>query len=104
MPINIRSLDFESEEYVAAVEKVQQEVGLTKVEDKQNKIDLPIADILRAIRYLDMQRNEKDDLMDGNGQHGFQSMRQEDLYSTQASLQTAGVNKISPGQYPCIYG
>ena len=34
MTINIRSLDFASEEYVAAVEKVQQEV--TKVEDKQN--------------------------------------------------------------------
>ena len=104
MPINIRSLDFESEEYVAAVEKVQQEVGLTKVEDKQNKIDLPIADILRAIRYLDMQRNEKDYPMDGNGQHGFQSMRPEDLYATPASLRTAGVNKVSSGQYPCIYG
>ncbi len=40
--------------------------------------------------------------MGGNGQHGFQAMRLEDLYSTPESLQA--VSKISPGQHPCIYG
>jgi hypothetical protein len=104
MFINIQSLKFGLEKYVAAVEKIQQEVGLTNVDDKQNKIDLPIADVLRAIRYRNMQRKEQDYPMDCNGQHGFQSMRLEDLYSSPASLQAAGVNKISPGQYPCIYG
>ena len=104
MSINIRSLTFGSEEYVAAVERIQQEVGLTKVDDKQNKIDVPIADVLRAIRYLNMQRKEQDYPMDGSGQHGFHSMRPEAFYSTPASLQAPGVSKISPGQYPCIYG
>ncbi len=37
-------------------------MGLTKVEDKQleNKIDVPIAKVLRGIRYLDMQEKEQD--------------------------------------------
>jgi hypothetical protein len=39
MSINIRSLKFALEEYVAVVEKIKQEVGLTMVEDKQNRID-----------------------------------------------------------------
>jgi hypothetical protein len=73
------------------------------VDDKDNKIDVPIADVLRAISYLKMQQKEQDYPMDGNGQHGFQAMRPEDLYSTPALLQAAGVSKISPGQYPCIY-
>jgi hypothetical protein len=58
MSINIRSLTFASEEYVAVVEKIQQEVGLTKVDDMQNKFDVPIADMLRANRCLNMQRKE----------------------------------------------
>jgi hypothetical protein len=84
MSINIRSLTFASEEYVTAVERIQQEVGLTKVDDKQNIIDMPIANMLRAIHYLNMQWKEQDYPMDCNGRHGFQAMRQEDLYSTPA--------------------
>ncbi len=46
MSFNIlRSLKFALEEYVATVEKIQLEVGLTKVDDKQNlkQINVPIA-------------------------------------------------------------
>ncbi len=75
MSINVGSLALASEEYVALVERIQQEVGLTKVDDKQNKVDVPIADVLRAICYLNMQRKEQDYPMNGNGQHGFQAMR-----------------------------
>ncbi len=86
------------------MEKIQLEVGLTEVDDKQNKINVPIACVLRAICYLNMQRKEQDYPMDCNGQHRLQSMRPEAFYSTPASLQAPGVSKISPGQYPCIYG
>jgi hypothetical protein len=84
--------------------EIELEVGLTKVDDKQNNINVPIACVLRAIRYLNMQQMEQDYRMDCNGQHGFQSMRPEAFYSTPASLQAPGVSKISPGQYPCIHG
>jgi hypothetical protein len=79
MSINRRSLTLASEEYVAAVERIQQEVGVTNVDDKQNKIGVPIADVLRAIRFLNMQRKEQDYPMDDNGQHGFQAMTPEGL-------------------------
>ena len=104
MLINIKALNFESEDFVQACEKIRHKVGLANVEDKLDKVERSTADLHRAVCYLSMQMKEREYPMDGLGQHGFLGMRPEDLYFTRETLRAAGINKISEGAYPSPYG
>jgi hypothetical protein len=76
MSINIRSLTFASGNVLLRWRKSSRKWARQRwLTSKTNLMCQLPTDVLRAIRYLNMQQKELNYQMDDNGQHGFQSMR-----------------------------